>query len=581
MKKVYYIIVVALTIIFQSCEGYLDRIDLSNLTSDSFFKNETDVKQFIDGFYSSFVQIDGLDFATDINALNPQRMDASYSDIAIGTFSPTSSSIGKYWDYSSIRNAYVLFDKIGKVEMSEDSRNLYIGSTQYLLAYRYFVMFRAYEGVPIVREVLTVDKADIGSSSKEEVYAEALKQVSDAITNLPSLGPQERERGRLTKLCALTLKADMVLYAASRFKGEISGASWEDAVTAAQAALSEADSKGYGLASNYENLFVPAYQASADNQKEVILEKVGIKGITSNSYFTYDWRPRHDQRGVAGYCATQELVDMYECIDGKPIKISPLYDPTHPFANRDQRLTNTILYPGNIPNTVDPGDKWLANSLDPSESNYDYMLCTWDTRDAPISGYVNIKYWDRDVKAEQFGLNYTSYIIYRYAEILLVYAEAKNELSGPDASVYSAISKIRERSGMPGVSSSTHPTKAAVRALICNERTIELQGESKRYWDVRRWGIGEEVQNKSFYTMHISKFNADGSSNGYMDQIYVRTSLTDPTQEALFSIPNGTNGGNLMTTGGFDGEKYYVWPLPQGAINASSSGALKQHSLWK
>ncbi|HZW71089.1 MAG TPA: RagB/SusD family nutrient uptake outer membrane protein, partial [Hanamia sp.] len=179
------------------------------------------------------------------------------------------------------------------------------------------------------------------------------------------------------------------------------------------------------------------------------------------------------------------------------------------------------------------------------------------------------------------GQGYGSFIVYRYAELLLMYAEAKNEATGPDASVYDAISKVRQRSNMVAVNAISHPTKDDVRTLIRNERVVELQGEGKRYWDVRRWGIGEQVQNKPFYSMHISKFNSDGTFNSFMSQIYVRTSLTDPTQEEQFTIPDGAIGGRLMTTGVFNGAKYYVWPIPQNAINASTSGVLKQNPLWK
>jgi starch-binding outer membrane protein, SusD/RagB family len=589
MKNSYYIFLLAILIFNISCKDYLDRTDLSHLTVDNFFKSEADISQFVDGMYNYMMpnptwdNLD-LDFTTDLNALNPSRGDWSGTDISLGSFTSSSASIARYWDYNPIRNAYIFFDKVKEVQMSEASLNLYTGSVEYLLAFRYSIMFKAYESVPLVKEVLSVDKSDIPSSTKEEVFAEALKQVNSSISHLPSLGPQARERGRLTKLCALTLKADMILYAASRFNGAIAGASWQDAANAAQAALAEADNAGYGLTTNFINLFTGLYQPNADIQKEIILEYVRLPKIATNILTNWVWSPRKFGFGVAGFCGTQELVDSYECMDGKPINISPLYDPTHPFKNRDQRLSNTILFPGNIAKTIDSSQDWLFNSLNPTdgnEENKDYMLTSYNPRDASLSGYINIKYWDKDLATQTWQTGYTSFIVYRYAELLLMYAEAKNEATGPDASVYSAISKVRQRSNMPPVTATTHPAKSDVQKLVRNERIVELVGEGKRYWDVRRWGIGDKVQNKEFKSLHISKFNSDGTFNSYVDKIWVRTNLTNPSEEAQFVIPDGAAGGRLMTTGVFNSPKYYVWPIPLDAIQKSNSGALKQNPLWQ
>jgi len=585
MKKRIYFFIAILSLLVMSCKKYLDRTDLSHLTVDDYFKTEADIDAFVNGLYTAMVpgwDSPNLDFATDLNALNPARGDFANTDISLGTFSPTSSSIAQFWGYGAIRNAYVYFDQVKNVQMSNDKLNLYNGSMNYLLAYRYFVMFRAYESVPVVNKVLTPDEADkIPASSKDDVFSEALKKVNEAIQQLPSLGPTERVRGRLTKLSAMVLKTDMLLYAASRFNGAIAGATWQAAADAAAAAIAEADGKGYGLAGSYINLFTGAHQTEADIQKEIILEQVRLPKIATNSVSNYDWSPRVTGFGIATYMATQELVDMYECTDGKPINKSSLYDPSRPFKYRDSRLSVSVLSPGTIANTIDPSKNWLFNSLDPSPANNDYILSSYNPRNQSVSGYINIKYWDKDLGTQTMGMGYTSFVVYRYAELLLMYAEAKNEASGPDITVYNALSKVRQRSGMPMVNATSHPSKEDVRALIRNERVVELQGEGKRYWDVRRWGIGEQVQNKPFKSMHISKFNADGSFNSYMDKIWVGTSLTDPGQEASFVIPDGSTGGRLMTTGVFIAPKFYVWPIPQSVITSSTSGILKQNPLWQ
>lgn len=89
--------------------------------------------------------------------------------------------------------------------------------------------------------------------------------------------------------------------------------------------------------------------------------------------------------------------------------------------------------------------------------------------------------------------NHSNIIIFRLAEILLTYAEAKNELSGPDASIYDALDQIRTRSGMPVVNRTAYADHASLRELIRNERRVELALEGQRYMDIRRWKIAPQV----------------------------------------------------------------------------------------
>lgn len=583
MKTLKYSLAILVTWSLTACDDFLDKSPLNNVTDATFFKTEADIKQFTDGFYKSMVPGPStaiFDFRSDLVGQNMAKSgNRSYADLQFGTMTPTSGTVNLYWDFVPIRNAYILLGKIDEVEMSEDAKKLYLGTTNYLLAYRHFMMFRAYENAPVIREVLEIDNSDIGSSPKEEVFKEALDQVNSAISNLPGLSPTERERGRLTKLVALTLKADLLLYTACRYKGEMAGASYKDAADATTAALAEADARGYKLADNYQHLFHSSYQANSDPQQEIIFEYVRLKDIATDMFCVREFGPRHDDVGYGDYASTQELIDMYQCTDGKPINKSPLYDPNRPFEHRDPRLKMTTLYPGNICSYVD-GESWVSNTLDPDESNYDYMLSTYNQLDRSVSGYINIKYWDHQRKGNE---GYASFIAYRYGELLLMHAEAMNEAYGPSAEVYGALTRLRARAtvDMPPVTAADYPTKESVRAFIRNERAVELFGEGKRYWDIRRWGAGEELMNKSFYSMHISRFNPDGSLAGYMDKIYVRTDPADETQEKQFEIPDGAKGGILMHTGVFNNEKFYVWPIPESAIDNSFTGALQQHPLWK
>jgi hypothetical protein len=576
-----------------SCEDFLTRLPQNNLSVDSYFKSDGDFKLYADGMYTSFTdQATSIwfDFRSDLIGVWPSKSgNRSYADLHNGTMSPSSGVVGMYWNWSSIRSAYILLDNIDNIELSVANKNLYMGTAYYLLAYRYFVMFRAYENVPIVRKVLEIAESDVPSSSKEEVFAEALSHINRAIELLPGLGPTERERGRLTKLVALTLKADMLLYTAGYYNEALSGAKYSDAAAAAQAMLAEARNRGYGLSSDYNSLFIAGRQADAEPQKEIVYEWVRLEDVATASFCYYNFGPQppYSTRGWGDFCPTQECVDMYECTDGLPIGKSSLYNPEKPFDNRDPRFELTTIYPGRVC-TAQDGSQWVANTL--SEFYYDsdgnrttvdnknYLKSITSSIDRSPTGYINIKYWDRYTGS---GGGYTSYINYRFGELLLLYAEAMNEAHGASDEVRSALTELRARVGMPAVTTATNPTTESLRTLIRNERVVELLCEGKRYWDLKRWHLLEENLNKQQYSMHIAKtFNADGTPAAWLDKLTVPVSL-DGTKTEEFEIPGGAGGGELINTTIFPGGKYWVWPIPESAINASPTKALQQHPLWQ
>ncbi|MFT3945722.1 MAG: RagB/SusD family nutrient uptake outer membrane protein [Agriterribacter sp.] len=596
MKPIYIFLLMAFSIGMFSCgKEFLDKAPLNQLTSDSYFKQDNDFALYTDGFYSAMTVQPSpaiwFDYRSDlVGQWQAKSGNRSYADLHNGNMTASTSSPGIYWDYGPIRNAYTLLNNIDNVELSANNKNLYLGTTYYLLAYRYFVMFRAYESVPIVKSVLEIKDADVGSSPKEEVFAEALGFVNKAIEALPSLGPNERVRGRLTKLVAMTLKTEMLLYTASYYNESIAGATWKDAAAAATAALAEADNKAYGLSNDFNSLFIADKQSGTEPQKEIIFEYVRLKDVALNSFSYYNFGPHKNNIGWGDFPLTQECVDMFDCTDGKPIGKSAVYDPAKPFNNRDPRFTLTTLYPGRITAFAD-GNQWIVNTLSEFEYdndgnktavvNNDYMKTLGSSIDRSPSGYINIKYWDR-YNGRNGG--HASFINYRYGELLLMYAEAMNEAYGPSAEVYDALTMLRTRPtvDLPAVSAAEYPTQATLREFIRKERVCELVCEGKRYWDLKRWHLLDTRLNMSHYSMHIAKtFDANGNATSYMDKLWIGTSLSDPAKGEYFDIPNGANGGELMHTSIFPGAKYYVWPIPENAINRSTTGALKQNPLWQ
>jgi hypothetical protein len=190
-----------------------------------------------------------------------------------------------------------------------------------------------------------------------------------------------------------------------------------------------------------------------------------------------------------------DLVNAYEMINGKPITDPGSgYNSTTPYANRDPRLYATIVYPGDTYMNVKVTDKRFALT------GYGMKKYSIYDKGAPPKGMEDLK----------DGQSETNFIILRYADILLMYAEAQNEFAGPDATVYDAINKVRKRAGMPDIVAGY--SKEQLREIIRHERRIEFAGEALYYNDLRRWKTAEAALNATIYNfkgaaIETRKFN--------------------------------------------------------------------------
>ncbi|MFV0267092.1 MAG: RagB/SusD family nutrient uptake outer membrane protein [Draconibacterium sp.] len=162
----------------------------------------------------------------------------------------------------------------------------------------------------------------------------------------------------------------------------------------------------------------------------------------------------------------------------------------------------------------------------------------------PARTYIYFRKYIADMVTQQ-RTSWVNWILFRYADILLTYAEAKNEATGPDDSVYDAIDQIRRRAGMPVLDRRKYNSKDKLREAIRNERRVELAGEGLRYFDIQRWKTAEIVLNKQVVSFEIP---------------------------SLLPL-------RIIHTRNFDPAKHYVWPIPQSAIDKAKN--LEQHSEWR
>jgi len=250
---------------------------------------------------------------------------------------------------------------------------------------------------------------------------------------------------------ALALKAKVLLF----------NQQWQAAADAANQVIQDGN---FSLYNDYKNLFLAVGQ---DNNPEIIFS---VRYLNPDSYSDQDIQ----LAWFGNMNPNQQFVDDFECTDGQPISSSPLYDSTNWKKNRDPRLMYTVR------NFNEPGINSAGNVVYFNYTNN--SLTGWEDMKGINIDAVPVDY---STKSEQ------DWILIRYADVLLMYAEAKNEVSGPDVSIFNAINAVRARPGinMPPIPAGL--TKDQMRTRIMHERRVELGMEGLRYDDIKRWKTAE------------------------------------------------------------------------------------------
>ncbi len=454
---------------------------------------------------------DFLDAATD-DAV-PSRNNRPVSYYANGFISALNNP-DPYWNnsYAGIRRVNNFLANIDLVPATDASRLTWKTEARFIRALLYFELVKRYGGVPLVGDKIFTINDDL--SLPRNTYEECVNYIvaeCDAVKNDLRKEPiSDAEWGRIPKGAAIALKGRVLLYAASPLfngggisadpaKRALTGypnadpTRWQKALDAAEELI---NLKYYGLQASYNNVFV------VKKNNEVILAKQAANSFgleSTNAPVGYGGSTA--SQGLTS--PTQNFVDAFTTDTGLPISDPASgYNSKSPYTGRDGRLDATIFY---------NGKKWLNRAVETFDGG----------RDKPGGSLVQTKtgYYLRKFLAD-FSSNTTytnqshNFIIFRYAETLLNYAEALNELNRPEDAVKQLI-ELRKRAGIKAGTNSRYGIPAGItqtdlRALIRNERRVELAFEEHRFWDIRRWKIAETVLNTPLYGVQITK-NADGT----------------------------------------------------------------------
>ncbi len=515
MKKIF-IILLAISSLC-ACNEVFEISPQDKLSENDVWSDQALVRSFMNAIYEQAFE-QGLFRTTQIghatDELHSIKGSVFYYIITRGELTPDNvTQLGDYlnsWtlSYSLIREINIFFEKIADSPIDDAVKAEMIGEMRYINGWLYANLIWRYGGVPIITKVYSLDETDftVTRSSYDDCVTFILGELDAAISALPDKRTGS-EVGLISADAARALKARVLLYAASPLNNpNNTGSKWQAASNAAEALI---NSDRYTMYTDYQQTFL------VENNSEVIFARY----FTQSSFLMLSMQVgRNGDNGWGSDSPTQNLVDAYEMSNGEmPFdeqgNINPAsgYDPLNPYADRDPRFDASILHDGSM---------WMGRETETWEDGLDSRTGPIGSWNGSMSGYYLKKFVPEDIPPVGGSvLPTTPWIMFRYTEILLNYAEAQFEL-GNEATALQYLNMVRARTGvdMPAVNA----TGDELRKRIQHERQIEMVFEGHRYYDVRRWKIANETETKDIMGVIIEKAG-DGTKSYTPELLITRT----------------------------------------------------------
>lgn len=442
--------------------------------------------------------------------------------------------------YTQIQSINRLLENQGEIAAGEQKQRL-LGEAHFFRAYYYFLLWRMYGGVMLIRELF--DPLNNGTTYPRASYTEMVQAIREDAWTAAGLLPQEydnTEAGRITKGAALMLIAKTYQWASSErfqnqekpylgFTDDQSRVMLDSAKVAYERVMGLKQYSLIQISGTTEDAFKQEYRNIflTKNSQESILE---VQHSDDGNYDTgfghkldRDAAAPYFTGTTAAYTPTQNHVDEYGMRQGYT------YDARHPYVGRDWRFYANVLYDGSVYNghvmDIHTTDGVAGVDLTP------YGTST--TASVTRTGYYMGKFVDESqvIDNDDAYASSQNYIIWRYAEVLLDYAEVMFRL-GDTGTALQMVNDIRSRAHMNALPSLTWDE-------LVNERRVELAFEETSYWDIMRWGIAEEKlsgDTNPIKAMTITVNTATKDTTytiGNMDRFPTRVRSFDPRQYYL------------------------------------------------
>ncbi len=569
------IIIFLMSNLILGCTDVLDKGPLDEVTEQTYWTSAADLQLNVYQFYP---ELRGTINYPDLDVHTDNLQPISPSGVLSGTRSIPESGGG--WGWNNIREINYFLENAPQVTQgSQDELDQYLGEGYFFRAWFYFQKVKRFGAVPWYEEVLNIDSEGLFAERQPrnvivDHIIEDLDRAIDLLQNKSQVGIN-----RVNREAALAFKSRVALYEGTWEKyhaGTVFGAEGSNgqeyiqiAAEASEQLIDEGNLSLYSTdnpGEDYWRLF--NHSDLTGNPEAILVESVDPEVDLGTWIWTYLNGERGDGTGI-----TKQLVESYLATDGRPISVSDEYqgDTTleETVTNRDPRLKQTMWVPGQIQ---------INNQPDPLI--FDYPALHKGGSDMSTTGYMIRKGSTPDPQQNQ-GSSSSRYgeidgMVFRYAEVLLNFAEAKAELGTlTQADLDKSINVIRERVDMPSLDINVgytdpnwnFPELSPLMNEIRRERRIELALEGFRYDDLMRWAAADEV---------IQGARWKGAK-------FVEGESFPEIEDQISGIPVDENNyidryQNSMSGFGFDESRDYLFPIPTNEISLNDN--LTQNPGW-
>jgi len=538
------ILATGLLMSLQGCK--VDILPTNRYTEEAVWSNPANMELYINGMYSEFKTFQfgafpiGYDNATDALSDIEKYTSTVSGNGTVNILATDASRVNaagpqlNYWQtgYTRIRRINELLDGLAKYAKVDDAtKKRYEGEARFIRGYVYFWLAKLHGSVVLLENLGQYADKNRQRASEDSCWKFIAADFAFAAENLPKQWDATRT-GKATKGAAYGMLARTWLYAASIAdydkklynQDELTGVPaanaqtyYQNAANAAKAVVDLANEGLYAVESDFAGIF------TNKNTKEAIFK---IDYLAPQLTHNYDlgFAPPGD---IPGQCfvygvPTAELVNEFEMNDGSKFSWSNATQAANPYTNREPRFYASILY---------NGATWKGRTLNTTPGTAEGLV-EYGSNTEPrktVTGYYIKKTLNPVVNDFVVNKSIQSWIELRYAEVLLIQAEAKaklNDISGAQ----DALNALRSKRGLPNTPAST---TAQLMTAVEHERIVELAFEGHRYWDLRRWRKAHTVLNNVKFTGH----KVTPSGGGFKYEVVPADNTNRQFTPALYYIP--------------------------------------------